>query len=434
MLLLDLYVAWLEDPDLSVGVAMSVNAWNTTSRYNALHLSKRLLNIIPALQEAELLDVNKGSYSVPNAPGNRVTRIRASKSLQQLFSDAKFSRPNIMRAAEEEIIILKDDQGRKVEYEDTPETTRMRERLKAYNQLIASSFIDIRSLEEPVLAITDDDGDTRGIRLDEDTYRTHRIFSRGSWNHNGRFFGGWWQRVNSDLRSKICIDNQPTIEVDFQGLHVAMLYAKTGQAMTRDPYKTFDNNYSGMPPELLRKLTKKLALMAINAKDKSSAYRSFRNDFPTGHAGKAMTNDQLDGLLDAFVVRNPCLEAYLFDDQGIRLMRLDAKITEHVHSYFTQKGIPVLSVHDSYIIDVHYVDELRQFMAEASEQVVGRPLRCGVSIPHFGEFDDVPEKDIKEHIGRLTWAVYGGDETACKGYMERMVAYDKRTGRSVSPV
>jgi hypothetical protein len=34
VLLLDLYVAWLEDPALSVGVAMSVNYWDTTSRYN----------------------------------------------------------------------------------------------------------------------------------------------------------------------------------------------------------------------------------------------------------------------------------------------------------------------------------------------------------------------------------------------------------------
>lgn len=298
VLLLDLYVAWLEDPDLCIGVSMNVNAWKTDSRYNALHLSKRLLDIIPALHDAGLLDMSKGSYSAPNAPGNRTTRIRASETLQKSFADAKFARQDIKRAEGEEIIILKNDQGRKVEYEDTPETTLMRERLEAYNQLIASSFIDIRSLDEPVLEITDDDGNTRAIRLDEDTYRTHRIFSRGSWDLNGRFFGGWWQRINSDLRSKICIDNQPTIEVDFQGLHVAMLYAKAGQAMTRDPYKTFDNSYSGYPPELLRKLTKKLALMAINAKDKSSAYKSFRNDFPTGHAGKVMTNDQLDILLD----------------------------------------------------------------------------------------------------------------------------------------
>lgn len=36
VVVLDLYVAWLEDPELNIGVSMSSNAWNTLSRYNAL--------------------------------------------------------------------------------------------------------------------------------------------------------------------------------------------------------------------------------------------------------------------------------------------------------------------------------------------------------------------------------------------------------------
>nr|WP_309503387.1 hypothetical protein [uncultured Roseovarius sp.] len=48
--------------------------------------------------------------------------------------------------------------------------------------------------------------------------------------------GGWWQRVNDEWRSKIFIDDQPTIEVDYKGLHVAMLYAQAGAEMMVDPY------------------------------------------------------------------------------------------------------------------------------------------------------------------------------------------------------
>ncbi|MDU8914143.1 hypothetical protein, partial [Aestuariicoccus sp. MJ-SS9] len=43
VVILDLYVAWLEDPDLCIGVSMSSNAWHTGSRYNALHISKRVV-------------------------------------------------------------------------------------------------------------------------------------------------------------------------------------------------------------------------------------------------------------------------------------------------------------------------------------------------------------------------------------------------------
>jgi hypothetical protein len=430
--------AGLEDPDLSIGVSMDYDSWKAGSRYNALRISKKIIEIIRALHAADLIDLNKGSHNRSDPKWNRTTRIRASETLRQWFVEARFGRDDIGRTPNEEIIILKDkddsENARQIEYEDTPDTDRMREELRAYNDLIASSFIDIRTLEEPVLRIRDDNGITRSIRLDEDAHRTRRIFSRGSWYLNGRFYGGWWQRINSDLRRQIMIDNEPTIEVDFQGLHVAMLYAKSGKAMSDDPYRISLSNYSKFPPERLRALTKKLVLKAINAKDKASAYRAFRGDIPEGDPAKHLKNTDLDQIIDAFLKRNPLLENHLFSDRGIDLMRLDSETTERVHNHFTQKGIPVLSVHDSYIIAVDHVDELRQAMADASKAVVGRPLRCGVDVPGYGEFDDVPESEMKAYIGRLTWDVYRSEVAACRGYVERMLAYEKRTGRSISGI
>jgi hypothetical protein len=71
VLILDLYVAWLEDPELSIGVSMSVNAWKTNSRYNALHLSKKLVPIINAVKDAGLIVMAKGSYTAPGSKGKR---------------------------------------------------------------------------------------------------------------------------------------------------------------------------------------------------------------------------------------------------------------------------------------------------------------------------------------------------------------------------
>jgi len=50
-------VAWLEDLELCIGVSMSSNYWNTSSRYNALHISKKIIPIIPALDVADLPDL-----------------------------------------------------------------------------------------------------------------------------------------------------------------------------------------------------------------------------------------------------------------------------------------------------------------------------------------------------------------------------------------
>ncbi|SLN27186.1 hypothetical protein TRL7639_01011 [Falsiruegeria litorea R37] len=154
VVILDLYVAWLDDPELSIGVSMSVNSWDTNSRYNALHISKKIIPIIKELHEKGLIDLSKGSYGSPGAKGNRTTRIRASEELQGWFAKAKFERDDIGRAEGEEVVVLKGDSNKQIDYEDTPETRGWREDLQAYNDLIANSFVDIPSLQEPTLEIS----------------------------------------------------------------------------------------------------------------------------------------------------------------------------------------------------------------------------------------------------------------------------------------
>ncbi len=430
VLILDLYVAWLEDPELSIGVSMSVNAWNTNSRYNALHLSKKLVPIIKALEAAGLLDVAKGSYSAPGAKGNRTTRIRASDELQAMFREAKFVRDDVTRFDGAEIIILRDakgddKRGKEVEYEDTGSTNAMRAELKAYNDLLMSSFIDVATLQEPEIQ-TVKDIDASRVHIHRDNCRTRRVFSRNSWEMNGRFYGGWWQRINDDWRSKIFIDDQPTIEVDFKGLHVAMLYAKAGEEMLGDPYDIPRKGFQGYPKELVRKVIKQLALTAINAKDKSSAYKAFR-DGSSNDFGRARKNSELDEFLDAFLLKNPVLSDHLFSDQGIRLMYLDSQITAHVHQHFTELSVPVLSVHDSYIIDHMKVAELRRVMAEASEAVVGWPLPTAIKLPDMPEYADVTDEQLQEHIENRKGI-------RCQGYMKRLSEYEARTGRRISPI
>ncbi|APG45715.1 hypothetical protein [Phaeobacter porticola] len=241
VLILDLYAAWLEDPELSIGMSMSPNEWKANSRYNALHLSKKLIPITEALSIAGLVDLAKGSYAGPGAKGNRTTRIRASEGLQDMFREAKFQRKDVQRFEGQEVIILRDEKmagkvGKEVEYTDTPNTNAMRGELKSYNDLLASSFIDIATLQEPLIPREDAVDSSLPVRIHPDHARLRRVFSRKDWSMNGRFYGGWWQQVNDDWRSKIFIDDQPTIEVDFKGLHVAMLYAQAGNKMAHDPY------------------------------------------------------------------------------------------------------------------------------------------------------------------------------------------------------
>ena len=418
VLILDLYVAWLNDPTLSIGVSMSSNYWDTSSRYNAIHISKKIIPIIHALVEAGLLDIARGSYSFHNARGNRTTRIRASERLQEWFVEAKFSKADVARTPNEELIILRgEEEGDLVEYEDTDEIIRMREELRRYNEVIANAFIDIPTLETPRI----DD-----VPIDEHRKRTRRIFSRGKWDLNGRFHGGWWQQVNSDWRSRIFINDTPAVEVDFRSHHVAMLSFESGVELEEDPYSVSQLFIPGTTLGLQRKLIKRLTLTAINAGSKDAAFRAFRDGFPADHLGKTLTNAQLELLLAAFLERVPHLRDYLFADQGIRLMNLDSQITERVHRYFCDQAVPVLSVHDSYIIDFTRVAELKRVLADASEQVVGRAL--ATSNQHLG-LDEAPDPTAPHVMDYVVWR----QTERSRAYLARMQAHEQKTGVEVEP-
>jgi len=428
VVLLDLYVAWLEDPALCIGVSMSANAWDTNSRYNALHLSKRVVEIIQRLEEVGLIELAKASYSGPGAKTNRNTRIRAGAVLQAQFQGLRATRDDIIAIDTQECIVMKDglvpgDGSKLYDYKDTDETNRMREELRAYNRVLAGAFIDIPVLEEAVVERPDQYGRPFKQPLDHHHHFVRRIFSRGSWDLNGRFYGAWWQLIPSALRKDIYINDTPTVEVDFKGLHISILSAEQGVELDGDPYALADGLLPGTPPELQRALVKHLVLTALNAKDQKSAFQSFRENWPAGHFGKLMTNDDLAALLTAFTTKHPHLTDYVCADQGIRLMNVDGRIAALVHRHFAEQGVPVLSVHDSFIIDYTRVGELKRVMAEASEAVVGRPLPVSTDALGLDEIEAEHRADF------IAWRQAPRSE----GYMARMKGWEDRAGEVVVP-
>jgi hypothetical protein len=55
-----------------------------------------------------------------------------------------------------------------------------------------------------------------------------RVFSRASMTLGGRFYGGWWQYIPSEIRPYITINGFATTEIDFSELHPRLLYINQG--------------------------------------------------------------------------------------------------------------------------------------------------------------------------------------------------------------
>ena len=55
VILLDLYVAWKENPLMKLGVHMNNNAYKAKSRYNELHISKKIILVVNHLHNLKFI-------------------------------------------------------------------------------------------------------------------------------------------------------------------------------------------------------------------------------------------------------------------------------------------------------------------------------------------------------------------------------------------
>ena len=322
-----------------------------------------MIEIVNRAFETGLIDKETGSEW-----SGMTTRIRASTILQSIFKKTSLSLFDMTEEyPNKEVIVLnkkeyQDDKEKTVNinYEDTDyePIVSMRQQLQDYNALLWRTFIDIPTRQHPVIEQPYWDKKAgkekiRRVKLTQDNKFVRRVFYRGDWNLGGRFHGGWWQSIKEDWRKQIYLNDEATIEQDYSGLHINLLYGLQGLQPQEDPY-TIDA-LLGFKEAEQRKIVKGIALMGINAKNPKKAFTAFRQDQQTGSVEKSMTDKQLQLLLDGFKEKHPAIADSICTDKGVELMAVDGRITSKVINYFTQKNIPVLTVHDSYITPhTHY--------------------------------------------------------------------------------
>ena len=439
VLLIDLYVAWLDDPTLCIGVSRNSNAYKVDTRYNALHISRKIVSLIDVLVEANYLDYLHGSHDrVNNGRFSRTSRIRPSLKLKDKFSELGVSALSIAHNYQQETVILTDyetdEEGnytksnskkkrQYIEYDDTDFTNDIRRELESYNELLQQAYIDIATLEEPFVVRTKKDGTAQRIKIDQSKKFVRRIFSRGDWNCNGRFYGGFWQQVGSDYRKDIFINDSPTVEVDYKGLHAAILSAAKGIVYGGDRYDLGSVVCPRLDKQQQRKAVKLLVLAAINAKDRNSAFGAFRQAQSTGSTEKTLTNDELGLLLDTFLQQHPYLEDGICSDQGIRLMNVDSHITNYIIKEFVRRQKPILSVHDSYIVDTKDVELLRDCMKEASLDVVGVDLAAEQEIPSYQQIMASRHQDYDAYLHQVKAVLIEPSQQKTDSYYLRYQQY-----------
>ena len=147
----------------------------------------------------------------------------------------------------------------------------------AYNAFLHNVYIDISSLEEAFILRETQDGKTQRVSINLSKKFVRRIFSRGEWHFNGRFYGEFWHSVDGEYRKDIRIDDVPTIDVHYKRLHPAILASAKGVEFNKDCYNLGETIIPRITSEEQRDAVKLLVLTSINASEREIACRAHRD-------------------------------------------------------------------------------------------------------------------------------------------------------------
>ena len=428
VLILDLYVKWLKDPSISIGFNKSKSSYKVGSRYNGLYIPEKFIEVEALIVAAGYVEELGHFHSNDRHYRNYTTRIRHTAALRNLFAELTLDLHDIDTHANEECIILHDryvddpddDTIRKIEYsdKDLPDDElamldTLRGQLIAYNKLLKHTFIDIPRYTSSTFTRTIKNGPYAGrkqtISLGPDNKFVIRVFNgglAGRWRRGGRFYRGWWQQIDKEDRTRIYINDKPTLEVDFKAFHPNLLSNELGVRLADDPYELGKLKLPDVitTKEQQRAYVKLLVLMGINADSDKKAYQAFRNSDRKDKLGQNLTDIQLGALLDAFIDKHPQFKGVLNTGQALRLMNIDSQIANMVLDHFTNKNIPVLCIHDSFIIQYDKEPELRRILDQATHQVTNYTVNHDI------------KNERNTHKGKVTGNVKGYEEPVVVEY------------------
>ena len=356
------------DPDLYTSVSLANSHYKPHSRYNSHSIGKGFINLIRDLAEGDWLELHKGF--IDRASGiSRLTRIKPTDKTLKLLEDLQVHSHLIARAPNTECIIKRDEDKKDIEYIDTHENIQDRAHLTAYNNLLHKTLIDHPDFPSEGVPLKDG----RTFKINKSDKFVRRIYNNSSFEWNGRYYGGWWQRAPKAYRSGIQLDRAQTCEIDFSAIHMVLLYAIAGidywNDIGTDPYLLDDFEQS----DEIRSLLKVIVLVAVNAKSRKQALEALRYKIRTTDReefGWFTEGDyDLKDILNRFVKKHEPVQSSFFSSNTFSVMYIDAQIAEYIINHFTDQGIPVLAIHDSFLINRVHEGDLRSVMQTACNTI-----------------------------------------------------------------
>lgn len=398
-IVLDLYRAHESDPALEVGIASGTTTLQdrANSRYGPSFLTARTFqDAMAVLEKAGLIVRTRTFWHDPAGKNSRTSRYQASPSLLSGLHEAGASVVALRRHRNAEGIRLKDADKKLVEYGNVQFANEARDRLRVINDMLESHWADLALTDEQISQAKDglrDERDDEASQPFDFAARTvYRVFNNDDWEQGGRFYGAWWISIPSKFRPYIQIDGKRTVEVDYSGLHAAMLYAQAALPIPDDPYQRCVTKPDNKAERKLVKLTFN-ALLNADSVDRIGEI----DDYSPEITGRAWDD------FKRFVVASfPEFNDNFGSGVGLRLQRKDSDLAEAVMMHFAAMGYACLPVHDSFIVHHGMQDVLTDVMTATFSDMFGVAGATDFDLG-LGETPEVIGKAVDVDIAALLY-------------------------------
>jgi hypothetical protein len=242
-------------------------------------------------------------------------------------------------------------------------------------------YPDLIDGTEKLLAAADDVWRQVRISLDGETLPSTlasmtRIFNNGSFDEGGRFYCQL-QNLPKTQRVYLRFDDEPTVEIDFTGMHPHLIYHLQGDDFSGDPYEL-----AGFGRDAV-KVAFNTLINRDGKKHRGPAARSLARNLNISLAKATELENALYRL-------HHRIAGQFNTGYGLKLQKLDSQIAyEVMMHFFIDSKRPLLMIHDSAIVSVRDVETLKLCMVDAYRSVVFKELQKNGCIDH--EFAPLPK-------------------------------------------
>lgn len=331
------------------------------NKYNPLEVGYRsFIGALDALARYEWID------QVIGITGETMTTIKTTPQLIQWFSDVGWSDETI-KVTSTQYITLRENQkigGRAVyiDYEQTDYSHWLQVELEKYNQLLNNSEIILKGLEGNTVKTF------RNLTLQRRFVRhTKSKLKNGEFVFGGRMWGPW-ANLSSEQRKRIYINGEPTVELDRESSHLNAMY----QVVTGVPYSGIEPYKVEINGLLIpRHIIKKFSSLMQNGKTPAGTARSVLNYYKSQsdlteydeylEIKKKVTPTE---IVNAILEKHSVIAPYYLNGKayGDYISCWESDIVFEVVVELTKRGIPCLTIYDSFIVPKQYkelVDEMK---------------------------------------------------------------------------